>query len=252
MNRKVYRHISLILLPVVCISMTACKSAIPELPEEEMKLVTDYMADTAWVHSENYTSNLYAEDEIDSAIEEEKKIKEEIKKQEQEEAERKAEEEAERIPDELEIVEPDGQKIVDSSIEDLVGIEGIEIDYLSFRYMDKYPENEDVVSFAMTPRTGMKFLVASFNVSNVSGNDLDVDFFSSGCKFRMRVNDSVTYDILATFLPDDMSIYDGVIPVESGVELCLITEIPAETEVSSLSLNVLNTKTGGNGTVSLE
>lgn len=244
---------------IVCIGMLtgfslllcSCKSAIPELEEDEMNNVTAYMAQLILDHSTNYSSSILEEEEIGPALEEEARKAELAEKQRKEEEEAAKEAAKDREPDAVDVVSPGQQTVSSYSLTELIGIDGIEAEYISDECVMKYPNTDDVMGFAMTPTAGNKFLITTYQVSNVSGNDLNVDFLNQGINYSFVVNEDKSFSSITTLLGEDLSNYTGIIPIESGLKLVLVTEIPEDLNVDSLSVNVKNKSIGKSGKVNL-
>ena len=68
----------------------------------------------------------------------------------------------------------------------------------------------------------------NFNVTNVSGQDINLDMVSIDSKFRISINDASPKYALTTMLMNDLSSYIGTIPAGASENLVLVCEIPEE------------------------
>lgn len=229
--------------------MTGCASAIPELTEDETEIVTQYMADLLLKYDANYQSALLNEEELVVSLEEEKEKAEEAKRQEEEQARLEAEKAEASQADDIEVVggnnsggdSGSGNVSANGTIADMpgaLGLADVDFDYLGFEVCTQYPNDEDSLYFAMTPTAGNELLILKFNLANVSGGEYTVDMMSQSASFAISVNGESYVPALTTLLENDLSMLIATIPVESGKEVVLVTEVPAGTTVETIALKV--------------
>lgn len=228
--------------------LSGCVSSIPELSEDETEIVTQYMADLLLKYDANYQSALLNEEELAVALEEEKEKAEEAKRQEEEQA-RLEEEKAEASQaDDIEVIGGtntgdggSGNISASNTIADMSGVLGLadtDFDYLGYEICTQYPNDGDSLYFTMTPTKGNELLILKFNLANVSGGEYTVDMMSQGASFAISVNGESYVMALTTLLENDLSMLMTTIPVESGKEVVLVTEVPVGTAVESIVLKV--------------
>lgn len=247
MNR--IKFLLVLMTSCVVFVLSGCVSVIPELSEDETEIVTQYMADLLLKYDANYQSALLNEEELAVALEEEKEKAEEAKRQEEEQA-RLEEEKAEASKaDDIEVVggnnasdgSDSGSVNASGTIADMSGALGLadaDFDYLGYEICTQYPNDEDSLYFAMTPTAGKELLILKFNFANVSGGEYAVDMMSQGASFAISVNGESYVPVLTTLLENDLSMLMATIPVESGKEVVLVTEVPAGTTVETIALKV--------------
>lgn len=237
-NMKKSRFLVIVLSSCLLFSLTGCKSAIPELSQEETDMVTQYMADILLKYDSNYQDALLEQEELELALEEQRENEEEARLQAQEQ---------ERIEQEkLEASQPDDIEVAGSQklpgVEEMagaVGIDDIEFDYLGYELCSQYPQNDGgELFFAMTPSAGNELLIMKFNLANIGSADCEIDMISQGTGFAIKVNESGYTPVFTTLLENDLSILAQTVPVETGTEVVLISEVPAGTQVDSLVLYV--------------
>lgn len=233
-----FRWITVILTSCLMVSLTGCTSAIPELTEDEQDMVTQYMADLLLKYDANYQESLLEEEELAIALEEQRQREEEARLQEEEQARLEQEKLEASQPDEIETTE-EPQYAGTDAMSEAVGIEGVEFDYLGYELVSQYPEAAgDELVFAMTPTEGNELLVMKFNLANVGAADCEVDMINQGTIFAIKVNDGSYSSTLTTLLENDLSTLVTTIPVETGTEVVLISEVSAGTQIDSLILYV--------------
>lgn len=233
-----FKWIATILTSCLVVSLTGCTSAIPELTEEEQDMVTQYMADALLKYDVNYQNSLLEEEELAIALEEQRRKEEEAKLQ-AEEQERLEQEKIEASQaEEIETTEAPKYAGTDE-MASATGIEDVEFDYLGYELVSRYPEAEgDELVFAMTPTEGNELLVMKFNLANVGASDCEIDMINLGTTFAVKVNDGRYASTLTSLLENDLSTLVTAIPMESGTEVVLISEVSEGTQIDSLILYV--------------
>ncbi len=227
-----------ILSSCLLFSLVGCTSAIPELSEDEQAMVTQYMADMLLKYDSNYQSALLEEDELAIALEEQR-AKEEAARLEAEEQQRLEQEKIEAAkPDNIEVEETPkyaavGEMAVASDLD------GVEFEYLGYELKSQYPDAEEgELVFAMTPTEGNELLVIRFYMANISGSDYEVDTIRTGTSYAVKINDGSYAPALTTLIENDLSTLGVDMPMETGMEVVLISEVPAGTQVNSIILYV--------------
>lgn len=235
---KKLRFLAVLLSSYLMVSMVGCTSAIPELTEDEQDQITQYMADILLKYDVNYQDALLEKEELNVALEEQRQKEEEARLQ-AEEQERLEQEKLEASQaDDIETTQPE-QKAGVEAMADAVGIENIEFDYMGYELCPQYPyDTGEELFFAMTPTTGNELLVMKFNLANVGGSDCEIDMFSTGTSFAVKINDGSYAPVLTTLLENDLSMLVTTVPVESGIEVVLITEVQAGTKIDDLTIYV--------------
>lgn len=235
---KKLRILAVLFSSCFMVSMTGCTSSIPELTEEEQEQVTQYMADILLKYDANYQDALLEEEELTIALEEQRQKEEEARLQ-AEEQERLEQEKLEASQaDEIETTQPE-QKAGVEEMAEAVGIENIEFDYLGCELCSQYPyDTGEELFFAMTPTAGNELLVMKFNLANVGGTDCEIDMMVTGTSFAVKVNDGSYAPVLTTLLENDLSMLVTTVPVESGTEVVLITEVQEGAQIDNLTIYV--------------
>ena len=225
--------------------MTGCGSAIPDMTEEETQIVAEYAANLLLKYDKNYevkvvdTTAYHKEEE--RKAEEARKAAEKAAK-EAEEA-KKAEEAAKAESTGNGNKEAADQKQV-SSIEEFYQLQGVQIQYSGCGVYDSYPEQtgEEDLFFALGATDGRKLLVMFFDVTNVSGQEMEFNMVDMSPKFKVSINGETAQSTLFTFLPDDLASYKGTLAADETVKTVIVTEVPTEESgsIDSLALTLKN------------
>ena len=217
-----FRKLGAALIVAGVLPMAACGSSMPELTEEQNKLIVEYAAGLLLKYDENNHGRIVEIEEVAEPVEEQEVPVEESVAEEPEVTEAP---ENQQTPDEVQMEEA----IAERSIEEFYGIEGVTITYTGYEVKDTYPDTtgEDLF-FAMNASAGSKLLVFNFNVTNVVGQDLNLDMAAHDTKFKISINGESPKYILTTMLMNDLSSFIGTIPAGASENLVLVSEIPEE------------------------
>ncbi len=231
-----FRKLGAALIAAAVLPMAACGSSMPELTEEQNRLIVEYAAGLLLKYDENYHGRIVEIEEEPAPVEEPETAVEEPAAEEPEEQEAAEAVENPQAPDEVQM----GEEIAEKSIEEFYGIEGVTIAYTGYEIKDTYPEvTEDNLFFAMNASAGAKLLVFSFDVTNVSGQDLNLDMAAYDTKFKISINGESPKYILTTMLLDDLASFTGTIPAGASEKLVLVSEIPEEESGSIQTISLL-------------
>lgn len=248
------------IISICAVMLTACAS-VPELPEDEQRMVTNYAASlllkydsenhTRLVPTDNYinayqvASDMYAREEkayYDAIQAEEDARREEAKAQEElsrEYAEETSSLETVEINDD-EIRGTGGATVVDAqTLESFLGADGFSIQYAGFDVLNEYPEEGTDIYVSIPSTEGNDLLVVYFNAANISASPATLDIFSLNPIFKLAVNSDHFSSVFMDFgLEDDMSYYAGDFESNETKRLVLITEVKEGTVISSLDMRV--------------
>lgn len=216
-------------------------NAIPELSEDEERMVVTYMADLLLTHDVNYQATVLNEQQKEQARALEERQKEELKKQLEEEEKRKEQQAIDRENRELETHEAE---IVynASDITTCAKVpEGIKLEFVNYGEFDSYPDGGgELFSFSpVTPtKAGNKLVVVRMQIANESSNTIEYNSMDIGARFRIIVNGE-KYSCL-NHLYGDLNLYIDDIEPNNSVEALLISEVPQDIEVSDVGLYIIN------------
>lgn len=227
-----------VFLTAVMLSMglTGCgENQIPDLTDEQIQAVGEYVAITLMKYDLNHQSRLM---------------------------ELKTKDIPEIVPPIPEPEEPSGMGPVDDtpvvnapgagmagsnagSMRDAMGLsEGIDVAFLEHTVCDSYPNGSDSMSigFSLDASKGKKLLVLHFLLTNTTEQEQDIDLFSSNTIYSITVNEEYTRRALTSLMPDDMGTYQGMLAAGDSSRVVLIIEIDDEMaeSITSVSLRVKN------------
>jgi len=216
------------------IILSGCGSGIPEMTKEESNMISEYAAELLLKYDKNYVSRIVDtteyHKELDRIAEEERKAAE-AAAAEQARLEAEAAAAAEEA-NSSSVSQATVQTV--SSIEEFYQLQGVSIQYGGYGVYDSYPEQpegEDLF-FSLDATAGNRFLVLFFDVTNVSGADMEFNMIDLSPKLRVSVNGSANKVPMLCSLPEELLTYKGGIGAGETVRTVVITEIPAQdTEV---------------------
>ena len=231
---KKWNKLGMVCMMAAVLLMTACGFSDPKLTEEQNSQIVEYAAGLLLKYDENYHDRLAEREE---AEEDAVQLTTEMPVAEPEE-----ENTQEDMSEETEIIDASEEQetVVERSIEEFYGIDGVTISYAGYELKDSYPdtEGEDLV-FAMNATANCKLLVMNFNVANISGQDLNLDMVALESKFRVSINGASPKYVLTTMLMNDLESYIGTIPAGASENLVLVSEIPEEEAGSVETITLL-------------
>ncbi|MCR5716027.1 MAG: hypothetical protein K6G23_04225 [Lachnospiraceae bacterium] len=231
--------------------LTGCGSAIPEMSEGEMGVVTQYAADFLLDTNED-ASRLVDTEEVTAQVRAEAIHKAEVAakiKANQEARERAGEEEEETDEDvpvnDAKVVNGDGSQAQEiryeaSDLSSILGLNGIDVSYIGAEMSDRYAdETEEEFAPEITATSGTTLLITRFQLTNMTEAEVDADVFSTNATFRLRANESTGGSTLLTMLLSDLSTMEKIFAPGESAEYVLISQIDAATaQIDTLTLTV--------------
>ncbi len=218
---------------MAAVLLTGCGSAVPELTQEEMDLISEYAVGVLLKYDKYHSSRL-----VDTTVYE---TAEAVQEEEPEETEEpaQAEPEEETPADDTQVVDVSQDEeaaVVPATVEEYYGIPDFTFQYTGYELVQNYPPNAegDDFFFAMDATEGMQLLVLKFTATNTSSSDQVLNMLGYGARFRISVNGESSQGALATMLLNDMQTYDETVPAGSGVELVSIVEVPQSSSIDTI------------------
>lgn len=230
------RKVAFILTALLITSgLTGCgENQIPDLSEDDIKAVGEFVAVTMMKYDINHRSRLM---ELTNPALEEKA---------EEPGEGETSEENTGMPPvaDTPVVDATGTgEVADAaySLEEVMGLPtGIEVAFREQELCDSYPAEGDF--FSLNASQGKKLLVLHFTLTNTGSDAQNVDVLASGTTLSVTVNENYTRRALTTMLLEDLSTYMGEVPAGETVETVLVIEISEETaaNISTVSIQAKN------------
>lgn len=268
------RKLGIVFLIIAAMGFTGCGNSIPEMTEEQNSQIVEYAAGLLLKYDENYDSRLVdMQQNTEEAAEEEAQEPEKPATDHDGAAEQQPEESNTGLPasdgtsgrgaDEGETT--DGQNaaaeeeevLVNQSIDEFYGIEGITIRYTGYELKDIYIESDAEqeptnIALAITASRGCKLLILNFDVSNTGEEDRTIDMPAAGSKFKISINGEAPKYALTTMLANDLSSFVGTVSPGTAQKLVLVGEIPEEREDSIESISLVMKNVSEDATTFLE
>ena len=213
------------LIGCLLVTMTVCLAGgcakFQVLTEEEENLYADYAANLVLKYDKNYIDRM-------------KSVELETEKPTEKQTETSAEVSAETSD------RGDTQTVAETSINELFGLQGLQIQPAGYEVADAYPSDSNALGMSMTAVKGSKLLVLKFSVTNTSGADVSISMLEKNAQYRGILNDTIKVNAQVTGLLHALNTYQGTIPAGGTEELVLVFQInehDAET-IRSLELQV--------------
>lgn len=231
--KKKNRYIAtLCMAAVLALGTAGCAgSRIPELTEEQEKIIEEYVAMTVMKYDSGHKSRLMdlSEEELFPPSP------------------------TPAVPAPTQ--EPTGgasddksseTAVVNYSLEEVLGFpEGVTAAFTGWRLCTQYPEDGGSEGFLLPASEGKLLLAAEFIFINASEHENMVDILSSDAMFGITINESHLCRALMAVLPDNMyymSTFQETIPAGGSAEAVLLVEVDNDIAgtISTLSLNIKN------------
>ena len=227
------KRITLCLMAVATVlAFTGCKNKIPEMTDEETKMVEEYAAELLLKYDRNYHSNVLDEEKLAEV-----EYNMEQKAQHQAMLNEMHAQQALSNEDnsEGEGGEDSGEsETVYSDIDEFLGLSGIDIEFTNMTVGKTYPDVSNMDSNSMegyvTASGGNNLVVMEFTATNNTGGDASLDIASMGVKasYKIGAEKPKTKTPITTLLTNDFMYYRGTIPAGESVKLVMVLEVYEE------------------------
>lgn len=234
MNRKKGKII--LAAAVLAIGMTGCaESQIPDMTQEEIKAVGEYIAITMMKYDRNHKSRLM-ELSADVLV--------------PPDGEQTAQ------PEEPSGMEPvEDTPVIDSggsgtapgssySVEEVLEFpEGMAVEFREYSLCKYYPENSEEALFTIDASQGNQIMVLRFQVTNSAAEERSINLQTLESDFKITVNGEHTRRPLPlAMLPNDLTVLSETLAAGESMEAVLLIEVKEEMaeNISSIRLDVEN------------
>lgn len=230
--------------------LTGCGQKIPEMSDAQSQQVTEYAASLLMRYDQNNPSRLLSDVALETELARLQVMAEKkafIQAQEQARKEKEESDKAERekaIQDAT--LSGNNQEVVTPQyIEEFYNIEGFQIRYQGYQVLASYPDAAESEYFSMSAPIGNKLVVFEFQVTNITGEEKELDMISVDPKFTVSFNEQGAKSALTTLLLDDMANFRGSIPASENVKLVIVAQVSdADAEnISSIAIKMKNDST---------
>ncbi len=224
---KIKKYIAIGIIACISVSLYGCDGV--NLSEEEEELYVAYASNSVINHDNNYILKLKdAEIETETTTAWHSESENITTNQTQKPSSGNSEEETTVIA-------------VNSDMNSVIGMPGIDVKFKDFLVTKSYPETENV-AFVIKAVEGSNLIILRFTVKNTTESDIMADFSSKNIKFKGIFNGQVKSNCQITFLGNAMNTYKENIPAGESKELVLIYEVSSSslTNISTIKLDVTN------------
>lgn len=216
---------------MLAIGMTGCaENEIPDMTQEEIRAVGEYIAITLMKYDSNHRSRLM---ELSADVEMANPADGDSPTADPEE------------PSGMGVV--DDTPVIDSagsgsnmastySMEEVLGFpEGIKAEFQEYELCGYYPKNSEDSFFTVNASEGNQLLVLRFLVTNTSAEEQNVNLTSAEPGFKVTINGEYSRRTLPiAMLPNNMEILSETLQAGDSVEAVLLIEIVGETTASDI------------------
>ena len=229
-----YKKSLITVMAVAMLGLSGCaENQIPEMTDEEMRAVGEYVAYALAQYDVGRSSRL-----MDLPPEEEREVPVGTPA---------SEERVGMDPvDDTPVVDASGAQTAEGeqpgeevsySAEEVMGLpEGVVLEYTGQEICDSYPADSD--AFAVTASEGKKLLVLKFSITNTLEQEIKVDLLSSQTSYRIAIGEERSRRALSTLLPNDLAFYVDTLPAGGSAEVVLVTEADEGLAESAASITV--------------
>lgn len=231
----------IILTALLIFTLTACGSSIPELTEEEEQAISEYAVELITKHSKKGNNRLEDISELD-----EETIEASMSSINPAPIEEEAIEEEPAIELEDEVYNEEGSQPEEEievpvyssmRIDQILGMDGIEITYIGSDVMDTYEPGENSY-FSITASRGKKLVVLRFNILNTSASTMKLDMGQYDVKLSYGDGNGKKKKLDHTVTAKDIYSYQGYLEAGQSDTLIGIAEL-VESDIPSITEPVL-------------
>lgn len=230
---------------VLAFGMTGCaENQIPDMTQEEIRAVGEYIAITMMKYDRNHKSRLM-------------ELSEDILLPPDKEQTTEPEEPSGMGPVEDTPVIDGGESGTvpgsSYSIEEVLEFpEGMAVAFQDYSLCGYYPENGEEAAFTLEASRGNRIMVLRFQVVNSSAEERIINLLALEPDFRITVNGEYTRRPLPlAMLPNDLSVLSETLAAGESMEAVLLIEVKEEMaeNITSIRLDVENNDKAGSFTL---
>lgn len=220
MGKRKTRIISTMML-IIVLSLTGCGNAIPEMTQEQERLVVEYAMTTLLKYDTNHQGKIVelSQMEVEAPHHEQIDQGNMVITDEQEPSELPTTENGDAITEDTEPM------IL--SAEELLGLPNVSLEYTGYEVVDRYPQNGEEIYFAMNASEGSQLLVMKFTLCNLLPEEQMVVIQPGSVRLKMIVNGKEK-NVLTTMLLNDLGAYQETLGANESVEVVAVGEFKTE------------------------
>lgn len=216
---------------LMSIMLTGCEM-MPELQttEEQNELIAEYVAGVLLKYNKGHAAGIT---KIYEEVTEEEPEAEDSLAPAKTEAPDTAEAQTESLPV-PETVE------IKKDLSEAIGTNGVQVQYKSYELCAEYPGSDSSeMYFSLQAAPGRTLLIAHFELSNQTGEDIECDILHTGTLFRLYVNGERRINEQATILMNDMKQFSKTMHPGESEDAVLVFELDEELAASISSLDLI-------------
>lgn len=203
---------------------------IPDLTQEQSRLVAEYAAGMLMKYDKNSDSRLMTDEEMAAyevkQAEKAKKQEEALAAEQARLAAKEGKKNQSKNEEQTEQSDSGQQEAGFASIAEFLQIEGLDVQYDGYEVTDTYPKDD--LSLSVTATQGKSLVILRFRVTNTAQQDISADIMSKGLRCSVQVNGDQTFRALTTMLVNDFSTYSDTIPQGETVDTVMVLQLPSE------------------------
>ena len=217
----------------IVISLAGCaENQIPEMTDEQIYDISEYVAFTLMKYDASRRSRLVALTEEDW-----------IEKEPISTPEPKPEEEGMKPVVDTPVIDMTTGDGDEEPVETVLALaDGLKLIYVGYETTDMYPTDIANSYFSLFATSGKQLLVLKFQLMNEFNADADVNMLSSDESFTVTVNKEYIRKAFTTMLDNDLATYVGTVPAGQSREVVLIIEVDSTmvNQISTIDIKIQN------------
>lgn len=229
------KRMGIILLLIIILSLTGCIQEYM-LSEEETGIVAEYIAGLLIENDDNYEASLIDREELLLSQDSDADLMDDISVSPTPTP--PADENDNSHMSENSSTEDAGDDIY--TVSEVLGVEGLDIQYIGYKLYDSYPDDETSSYFSITPRKGNQLLVSSFSIENETDKDRKIDLRKADISYQLDINIGTIHKPYMAFLENDLRLINMLIEKDTIKTAVLIFEVPKDLDMNEINLIISN------------
>lgn len=246
MNKRILSLITISLMMSMLAGCGMFDSKIPNMTEEQTKLVVEYASDTLLKYDTDHSPRLGA------MPEELIKVEEVIEESAPEYNEEMTVEEPQNDIMDVEVID-NSQEAVEAAMDLDVALgmsDEFDFVYDGYEVTDSYPESLDEY-FVMNASKGCKLIIIKFKINNLTGQLASINMPEKNARFKVSLNGK-SKNALTTMLLNDMAYYKDNIEANLSADVVVVAEFTDEEASQIDELKLILKLDDGNVTINLD
>lgn len=125
------------------------------------------------------------------------------------------------------------------TLDEVFGLADFKIKYKSYKLRSSYPDNPMESYFSMDAKKGHKYVMAEFEIKNVSNTAKTINLLKENITYQLNVNETVIYEKPSlTLLENDLQYVNMEIEKNATKKAMLVFQIKDQPDVKSMNMLV--------------